>query len=75
MLKELLVKFLKARRAKREADDEMFRAFALLSSFAGRIALAFRIYPIEHGFDEMKHYGPHVPDGDGRTAQRSVQPF
>ncbi len=43
MLKELLTKFLKPRRASREIDDEMFRAFAPLSSFAGRIALAFRL--------------------------------
>jgi hypothetical protein len=41
MLKELLMRFFKLRRAKHE--DEMFRAFAPLSSFAARIALAFRI--------------------------------
>ena len=32
MLKEMLVKFLRPRRAKRETDEEMFRAFAPLSS-------------------------------------------
>ena len=42
-LRELLTKFLKPHRAKKEKDDEMFRAFAPLSTFASRIALAYRL--------------------------------
>src|SRR4030095_2756681 len=42
-LKDLLTKFLKPRRAKKERDDEMFRAFAPLSTFAGRISMAYRL--------------------------------
>jgi hypothetical protein len=40
MLKELLLKFLKQGR---KTDDELFRDGAPLSSFAARIALAFRV--------------------------------
>jgi hypothetical protein len=42
-LKDLLLKFLKPRRAKREGDDELFRVFAPLSTFAGRIAASYRL--------------------------------
>jgi hypothetical protein len=42
-LKELLIKFLKPRRAKRETEDELLGKFKPLSSFNARIALAYRV--------------------------------
>lgn len=42
-LKALLRKQFKPMRAKREKDDELFRTFAPLGSFAARIATAYRL--------------------------------
>src|SRR4030095_2021211 len=42
-LKDLLTKFWKPQRAKKERDDEMFLTCAPLSTFAGRISMAYRL--------------------------------
>lgn len=42
-LDALLKKFLKPRRRPKEEDDELFRAYAPLSTFSGRISMAHRL--------------------------------